>query len=352
MATPPLSDSAADGADGLAFQALLAPRVSASPPPGGEPAVAVDADPGDDAAPEPDAASEDPEAAIGWLLQVLQGPLPAPAPAPAPASAAPAATPAGSPVMASASLPSGAAVANAPGDPVFAPDATVARAAPPAVTAATPAATQSEPLMSATPADAESRAMPDAEALLPAAQPASSLETSVAAVTTNAAAGAQGAATSAMPPPVPVIGHNPHTGAAHAPPPPEPLPPQPLSLTQHDWGGALGEHIAWMVDQDRQDAVIELHPAELGSLVVRVETRGNEAQVTIVAGSAAARDLLQQALPQLRDLLMGQGFNQARAQVERPNATGSARGDDPVSHEIGTGARRRIGRVLLVDAYA
>ncbi len=142
-----------------------------------------------------------------------------------------------------------------------------------------------------------------------------------------------------------------------APPVQAPLPPapgSPLSTALADWPQALGERIAWSVDGDLQDAVIELHPAELGSLTIRVETRGADAQVTLIAGTAAARDLLQQSLPQLRELMMGQGLNLARAQVERPTtgssseAPASARGRNAGP----TGSRRRISQLLLVDAYA
>jgi flagellar hook-length control protein FliK len=143
-------------------------------------------------------------------------------------------------------------------------------------------------------------------------------------------------------------------GASQAPMPAAP-PPQLINTQHAEWTRQLGERIAWSVDE-QQDAVIELHPAELGSLSVRVEMRGNDAQVTIVAASSAAREMLQQSLPQLRELLSVHGLNLARAQVERPSASNaSSHGQTETgSRERGTGSRgrRQICSLLLVDAYA
>ncbi len=143
-------------------------------------------------------------------------------------------------------------------------------------------------------------------------------------------------------------------GVSQAPMPAAP-PPQLINTQHAEWSRQLGERIAWSVDE-QQDAVIELHPAELGSLSVRVEMRGNDAQVTIVAASSAAREMLQQSLPQLRELLSVHGLNLARAQVERPSASNaSSHGQTETgSRERGTGSRgrRQISSLLLVDAYA
>ncbi len=144
--------------------------------------------------------------------------------------------------------------------------------------------------------------------------------------------------------------------SSSAPHPQAPVAPPPgLINTQHaEWTRQLGERIAWSVDE-QQDAVIELHPAELGSLSVRVEMRGNDAQVTIIAASSAARDMLQQSLPQLRELLLVQGLNLSRAQVERPsqaNGSGQSQAENGSRERGGGRGRRQVSSLLLVDAYA
>lgn len=151
-----------------------------------------------------------------------------------------------------------------------------------------------------------------------------------------------------------------HAAAAtrFAPPPAAAMPaasPLPLDITAPDWTAALGEHIAWSVEQGDGEARVELHPAELGSLTIRISTQGDQARVQIVAAEAAARELLQQSLPQLRELMSAQGLNLARAQVERP----ASRGPQETGGHAGRAAdaampsrRRIITQVMLVDAYA
>ncbi|WP_353095041.1 flagellar hook-length control protein FliK [Methylibium sp.] len=153
-------------------------------------------------------------------------------------------------------------------------------------------------------------------------------------------AGIQPAPTPPAAPPAPVT-------------PPPPALPSPLDASALDWSAALGEHIAWRVDQGEGEAQVELHPAELGSLTIRVETQGDQARVSIVAAESAARDLLQQSLPQLRELLMAQGLQLTRAQVDRPSPRGQGEaGGSPGRPAETLVPRRRITQIALVDAYA
>lgn len=124
-----------------------------------------------------------------------------------------------------------------------------------------------------------------------------------------------------------------------------------LSMLSPEFIPDLGEHIVWQMDQGVSEAKIELHPAELGALTVRIETRGDQASVHIVAAEAATRAMLSQALPQLRELLGGSGLQLARSQIEsggRRDERSGERGSAPQSEP---GPRRRISRVVLVDAY-
>jgi flagellar hook-length control protein FliK len=184
---------------------------------------------------------------------------------------------------------------------------------------------------------------------LPASQPPDFVLAATAAE--FAAASAPQPSVAAVMPPAPT-GATPHA-AASAPMPP--AAPPALDLLATDWTATLGEHIAWSAAQGDGEAQVELHPAELGSLTIRVETQGDQARVSIVAAEPAARELLQQSLPLLRDLMNAQGLNLARAQVERPSSSrGQADGgaSDGRSSPTSTPMRRRVTQVQLVDAYA
>lgn len=125
-----------------------------------------------------------------------------------------------------------------------------------------------------------------------------------------------------------------------------------LNALSEDFAADLGEHIEWQLGDGISEAKIELHPAELGALTVRIETQGDQARVHIVAAEAATRSLLTQALPQLRELLAGSGMNLARSQVESGGRRDD-RSDERNPQQAATpGVRRRATRVLLVDAYA
>ncbi len=136
------------------------------------------------------------------------------------------------------------------------------------------------------------------------------------------------------------------TSVTDATPPAEP--PPPLHLADADMAADLGERIEWQLQQGIGEATLELHPAELGALTVRIETQGQQAQVLILAAEPAARALLQQSLPQLRDLLSQSGLSMTRGQVE----AGERRGDRAGAATGVTETRRRITNVALVDAYA
>lgn len=151
---------------------------------------------------------------------------------------------------------------------------------------------------------------------------------------------------SLMPSLPPTAAATPPVAALPAAPLPMPLPGA-LDLEQAGWDLALGEHIAWQLDQEVSEARIELHPLDLGALTIRIETRGDRAEVQFLAAEAATRQLLQQSLPQLRQLLGGQGVQLGRSQIEARAPTPQRAGA-----EAGPRPRRHVGRVVLVDAYA
>src|SRR3546814_64695 len=137
-----------------------------------------------------------------------------------------------------------------------------------------------------------------------------------------------------------------------AAPPPMTVPPDHPDFT-HD----LGERIVWITDSGLSSARIDLHPLDLGRLSVHVHMHGDEAQVSFAADNPATRALLQDSLPQLRELMSVQGLQLLRAQVEQK--VGASRSSDSAfsqSRERGDGRDggavvRRVTKLKLVDAY-
>ncbi|MBY6186875.1 flagellar hook-length control protein FliK [Marinobacter hydrocarbonoclasticus] len=89
----------------------------------------------------------------------------------------------------------------------------------------------------------------------------------------------------------------------------------------------LRERLAVMINTERMSAELRLDPPELGALQVRIQMNGDQAQVQIQTQHAQARDLLEQALPRLREMLQGQGIQLADANVSQQQESGNGSGN-------------------------
>ncbi len=97
-------------------------------------------------------------------------------------------------------------------------------------------------------------------------------------------------------------------------------PAEPLAavrVASPQWVDSLGDHLTWMVDRGEQVATLKLTPAHLGPLEVRITVRDNAATVWFGAAHPDTRHALEQALPQLRDMLAAQGIALGQSGVHR-----------------------------------
>lgn len=253
-------------------------------------AAAVQKTPGDSGA---DASSAD-DAWLALVAVVLPTPTPAPLPTPAPSA----------PVSAGASV--AACAGSAPASPAatttLASAADTALVAPPAANAVTPALT----------------AVPDKAAATDAAVTTGEFQ--------NFAEWMQRA-----------------EGLAAAVPPPAAAPaaaPQatltiPVPVNHSGWGEALAHHVVWSVMQDVQQVQIQIHPEALGPVSIHLRLDQDQAQIAFIAPHAQTREAIEQALPQLRELLRseGIGLEQASVQSQLPQQGGG--------HAAGDGAATR-----------
>lgn len=75
-----------------------------------------------------------------------------------------------------------------------------------------------------------------------------------------------------------------------------------------DVGAALASHLGQLLASGGHEAVVRLAPDEFGVLEVRVTLRDGQVNVAFGAAVAQTRAVLEQALPQLRDLLGAAGL--------------------------------------------
>jgi flagellar hook-length control protein FliK len=117
-----------------------------------------------------------------------------------------------------------------------------------------------------------------------------------------------------------------------------------------DFEAALDARLRWQIDSGLSEAVIDLNPAELGALTIRIQMHGDQASLQIHAAEAATRQLLQQLLPQMGERLAQSGLFYSGGEVRDravldEEAPASGTGD-----AAGRPARRPIA-IHLVDAY-
>ena len=149
------------------------------------------------------------------------------------------------------------------------------------------------------------------------------------------------------------------------------VPGQPVAMQQGGWSEAVVDRVMWLSSQNLKSAEIQLDPADLGRLEVRVNLSQDQAQVTFASPNAGVRDALEGQMHRLRELFAQQGMNLADANVsdqslnrgwqgQGEGGRGSVAGRDERlgSEELLTGVQQEVhGERLvagrgLVDYYA
>lgn len=85
-------------------------------------------------------------------------------------------------------------------------------------------------------------------------------------------------------------------------------------VTDKGWPAAMGEHMVFLASQQLSSARLHLTPADMGPIAVEIRYEGSKVDVSFIAGHGQTRDVLQQAMPELKDAFSSQGM-QLRADV-------------------------------------
>ena len=88
-----------------------------------------------------------------------------------------------------------------------------------------------------------------------------------------------------------------------------------LQVDKPSWQPALGERLVWMVSHAQQRAEIKLDPPQLGRLEVHVVMQGDRVQLAFAAETQASRELLEQSLPRLREMMADAGIDLADVNI-------------------------------------
>ncbi len=157
-----------------------------------------------------------------------------------------------------------------------------------------------------------------------------------------------------------------HDGAARGAMPPDDTLPTPVHSPA--FGPALAARVVVMLREGTREARLQLNPAELGPIGVRISVDGSQARVDLVADQAPTRSVLEQALPTLAGALRDSGLTLAGGGVfDAPpdgrqgdqEAPADTRGSGTVGHGAGADDPARPGTAPapraargLLDLYA
>ncbi|MCL1139630.1 flagellar hook-length control protein FliK [Shewanella pneumatophori] len=97
----------------------------------------------------------------------------------------------------------------------------------------------------------------------------------------------------------------------------------------------MNQQLITMVSNGVQQAEIRLDPPELGQMMVRIQVQGDNTQVQFQVSQHQTRDLVEQAMPRLREMLAEQGMQLTDGQVSQGNG-GQGQGEG--SNERGSGS--------------
>jgi flagellar hook-length control protein FliK len=118
------------------------------------------------------------------------------------------------------------------------------------------------------------------------------------------------------------------------------VPGQPVQVNHPGMSEAVVDKVMWLSSQNLKSAEIQLDPAELGRMEVRIELNKDQAaQVTFISANANVRDQLEGQAHRLRELFAQQGMNQLDVNVsDQSLARGSqGGGEEGRRHSAGGG---------------
>lgn len=122
---------------------------------------------------------------------------------------------------------------------------------------------------------------------------------------------------------------------------PSVLPPLTVPLGEPEWGPELAGRVSLMLKNGTQEASLQLNPPELGRLDIRIVTEGDQARVQFSVQNPEARDVIEQSMPRLREMLEQSGLQLAGSDVadqsesrQSPDSSAASGTDGTAENEL------------------
>lgn len=127
------------------------------------------------------------------------------------------------------------------------------------------------------------------------------------------------------------------------------------------WGQEVGQKLVWMANNQEQKAELVLNPQHLGRIEVSISVSNDLTNTQFVCATPEARQALEQALPQLREMFAQAGLNLGQANVGHGDSSqrdnqgrpGNRSGNDSSVGAISSSGSAPLRQGLgLVDTFA
>ncbi|KIH82341.1 flagellar hook-length control protein FliK [Pseudomonas batumici] len=121
---------------------------------------------------------------------------------------------------------------------------------------------------------------------------------------------------------------------------------QPLAMHQSGWSEEVVNRVMYLSSANLKSAEIQLQPAELGRLDIKVNMAADQpTQISFISAHAGVRDALEGNMPRLRDMLQQQGLGQADVTVsdQARGWAGQGQGTQQQQQQAQKGSNRGSG---------
>ncbi|MFI8375754.1 flagellar hook-length control protein FliK [Pseudomonas helleri] len=119
---------------------------------------------------------------------------------------------------------------------------------------------------------------------------------------------------------------------------------QPLAMHQSGWSEEVVNRVMYLSSANLKSADIQLEPAELGRLDIRVNISADQAaQVNFVSGHAGVREALDSQMHRLREMFAQQGMGQVDVNVSDQSRNWQGQGQEQQARNSAGGQRLESG---------
>lgn len=125
-------------------------------------------------------------------------------------------------------------------------------------------------------------------------------------------------------------------------------PASPLVMNQSGWTEGVVNRVMYLSSQNLKSADIQLSPAELGRLDIKVTMDNDQTQVTFVSAHVGVREALENQQGRLKDMFAQQGLGQMDVNVS--DQSRQQHDGQPQAQDSARGASARSGRGEATDA--